>query len=340
VDSLNGPAARAQRLCTIALEEGAQLAGIADGRQPVLHAGVWQDWLDQGLEGPMDWLRRHRDLRADPAGLLPGLKGLLCVAISSHHACVDDPGRPRISRYARGRDYHKVLRGILVRSARRLEQEIGPFGWRVCVDTVPLLERYWAWQAGLGWVGKNCLLINERYGSWLLLGELLTDLELEPSTPGRERCGRCTRCLQACPTQALIAPGRLDGARCLSAQTIENRADSLPPAFQPLPGNWVFGCDDCQLCCPWNRPERGPDGLPAGHPDLAPDPDLEERLQQGKWPLEAPEAEWLEFWDRLTRGKALRRMTAAMLRRNLMAFGSAGASGDRTPPDGVPEVGK
>ncbi|MCA9784673.1 MAG: tRNA epoxyqueuosine(34) reductase QueG [Candidatus Cloacimonetes bacterium] len=327
---------RAALVRKIALEEGAQLAGIADGRRPVSHAARWLEWLDAGHAGPMPWLEAHRTLKTDPGQLLPGLRGMLCIAISSNHRVSDLPDRPRVSQYARGRDYHRVLRGILKRVARRLEQELGPFSWRVCVDTAPLLERYWAWQAGLGWIGKNCLLINRRWGSWLLLGELLTDLELMPDTPGRESCGRCERCLQACPTQALPAPGVLDAARCLSAQTIENRAPELPAELHPLPENWIFGCDSCQLCCPWNRPGRDADGLPAGHPGLLPDPDLERIIARAQWPDErsSPE-EWARFWEELTRGKALRRMTLPMLRRNLAALW--GRSGEnKSDPRGSP----
>lgn len=331
--TLVDPRSRAAEFCRVALEEGAQLAGVADGRRPVSHAGALEDWLARGYNGPLEWMERNTELRARPAGLLPGLSGILVVAISSHHPCMDPCDKPRISRHARGRDYHKVLRGILVRTARRMERDHGPFGWRACVDTVPLLERYWGWQAGLGWIGKNCLLINERFGSWLLLGELLTDLDLHPATPAPDRCGRCTRCLSACPTRALVSPGVLDANLCLSAQTIENRAERLPSGLDPLPGRWAYGCDDCQLCCPWNRPGRGADGLPPGHPELAPDPELEARIATGDW-TPPPGEPWSTFWDRLTRGKSLRRATAAMWQRNLAASAGDPPAGPGDPAKG------
>ncbi len=319
--ALNKAADHAERLRRLALEEGAAVAGIAAADEPVTHAEAFRGWLERGDHSPMEWIERHGELRVQPEGLLPGLKGMLCVGVSCRHEAVDPQDRPRVARYARGRDYHRVLKGLLRRVARRMEAEIGPFGWRICVDTVPLLERYWAWRAGLGWIGKNCMLIHREHGTWLMLGELLTDLSLQADAPGKEYCGRCSRCLEGCPTQAFRGPGQLISERCISAQTIENRGTELPSAMRPLPQNWLFGCDVCQLVCPWNGGLERRGGASAGHPELQPDPELEALLESGNWPEEAEldEEGWIAFHDRITRGKALRRMTVEMLRRNLRA---------------------
>jgi epoxyqueuosine reductase len=290
-----------------ALAEGATVVGLADPREPILHAEEVAGWSREGLHGPLAWWPSGDAQRLDPRLLLRDARSLLMIGVAyDGHVELPAAPAPRISRYALGRDYHKVLKSLLRRVVQRVEERLGPVAWRACVDTAPLLERYWAWRAGLGWIGKNCLLIHPRHGSWLFLGGLLLELELPADTPHPERCGRCTACLQACPTQALRAPGRLDCARCISAQTIENRHDELPDSMRPMPGAWLFGCDDCQTVCPWNR-RAG-----AGSPALAPDPALLERLgAAGPWPEDDT------FWEELTRGKALRRMTPVMYRRNL-----------------------
>lgn len=310
------PALGAEWVKAIALAEGATLAGVTDPRRQMApsHAEALRRWTAEGLHGPMAWWPRGDEERLSPLRLMPGARSLLMVALAygGREPSVP-PGAPRVSRYALGRDYHRVIKGLLRRVVQRLEERLGLLGWRACVDTAPLLERYWAWQAGLGWVGKNCLLIHPRHGSWLFLGGLLLDLELAPDAPHAQRCGRCTACLEACPTQAFVAPGRLDSERCISAHTIENRAPRLPATLDPMPGQWLFGCDDCQSVCPWNR--RAGDCSPL----LAPDPALERRLAAGDWPLDD------ESWDLITRGKALRRMTPAMYRRNVAACGGGGA---------------
>jgi epoxyqueuosine reductase len=320
------PLALAAQLKASALEEGALLAGLADPREAVEHAEALRSWVREGLHGPMEWFPRHAELRLDPQVLLPGARSLLMVALA--HEAPGDPAAVaipsgsappgRVASYALGRDYHKVIRGVLRRTARRFEGGLPGLRWRVCVDSAPLLERHWAWRAGLGWIGKNGLVIHPRYGSWLLLGGLLLDVELPADEPHPERCGRCTLCLEACPTRAFLAPYRLDAARCISAQTIENRAADMPLP-RPTPGGWLFGCDDCQSICPWNRK-----ALPASHPELAADPGLWQRMASGDWPVDEA------GWDDLTRGRALRRMSAAMLRRNLAAlrFARGGASAD------------
>lgn len=300
------PAELAAWLKAQALAEGATLVGLADPRTPILHSSQVTSWSRDGLHGPMAWWPRGDEQRLDPRRLLPGARSLLMIGVAYDGGLeLPEPPAVRISRYALGRDYHRVLKGLLRRVMQRVEERLGQVAWRACVDTAPLLERYWAWQAGLGWIGKNCLLIHPRHGSWLFLGGLLLELELPADRPHPERCGRCTACLQACPVQAFRAPGRMDAGRCISAQTIENRHDELPDFMRPMPGRWLFGCDDCQMVCPWNRRPG------AGSPALAPDPALLERLRRGPWPDDD------SAWDELTRGKALRRMTPVMYRRNL-----------------------
>ncbi len=219
----------------------------------------YEAWLDRGYAGPMDYLERHRALRADPRELLPEARSLILVSLNYH---VSDPGSRApaepggtgwISRYAWGRDYHKVLRARLKRAAELLRDEFGARHTRVCVDSAPLAERSLAAAAGLGWIGKNTLLIDERLGSYTFLGALLCDLELPADPPAAERCGTCTACLEVCPSGALRPeePGWLDARRCISTLTIETKG-SIDPALADLMGDHLFGCDLCQEVCPWN----------------------------------------------------------------------------------------
>ena len=218
----------------------------------------YEAWLDRGHAGPMEYLERHRRLRADTRELLPEARSVILVSLNYH---VDDPGSRApaepgtgwISRYAWGRDYHKVLRARLIEAATLLSDEFGARHTRVCVDSAPLAERSLAASAGLGWIGKNTMLIDERLGSYTFLGALLSDLELPADAPATDRCGSCTACLEACPTGALMPeePGWLDARRCISTLTIETKGE-IEPALAELMGDHVFGCDICQEVCPWN----------------------------------------------------------------------------------------
>jgi epoxyqueuosine reductase len=225
----------------------------------------YRDWLAQGYAGDMDYLHRHLEIRARPEALLPGARSVLMVTMpylpagsdadwrEEEARALQDPARAVISVYARGRDYHKVLRQRLVRLAEQLTRAYGPARFRACVDSAPIREVDYAEQAGLGWRGKNTLLLNQTEGSMFFLGALLTDLVF-PSVP-RDRsrhCGSCTACLDLCPTQAFVGPYRLDARRCISYLTIEHPGD-IPEALRPGIGNRVYGCDDCQRVCPWNR---------------------------------------------------------------------------------------
>ncbi len=245
----------------LAAECGFELAGVAPVDPPP-EFDHYRNWVDRGLAGGMSYLTDHRaDLRQDPRNLLPSAKSEICVGKlynteQPRSIDVSDSEFGWISRYAWGCDYHDVLRSGLEQLAVRLRQELGfEFAYRVCVDTAPILERALAYRAGLGWLGKNTCLINQQRGSWFFLGELLTSLELEPGTAPPDRCGSCTRCIDACPTSALIErDGRweLDARLCISYLTIEHKG-SIAEERRPGIGRHVFGCDICQDVCPWNR---------------------------------------------------------------------------------------
>ncbi|MBC7780589.1 MAG: tRNA epoxyqueuosine(34) reductase QueG [Proteobacteria bacterium] len=217
------------------------------------------EWLAQGFHGELDYMARHASLRANPDALVPGAVRSISVRMdywpahaADAHAVLADRSLAYVSRYALGRDYHKLLRTKLARLAARIEAAIGPFGYRVFTDSAPVMEVEFAAAAGLGWRGKHTLLLERERGSWFFLGEILTDLPLPVGTPVTAHCGSCTRCLDICPTQAIVAPYRLDARRCISYLTIELKG-SIPEALRAPIGNRVYGCDDCQLVCPWNR---------------------------------------------------------------------------------------
>ena len=219
-----------------------------------------QTWLADGFHGEMDYMARHGLKRARPAELVPDTRAVISVFrpyrvkdSADAERILADGGQAYVSRYALGRDYHKVLRNRLQTLADRLAARVGPFGYRVFVDSAPVLEVEAARLAGNGWRGKHTLLLNRDYGSFFFLGEIFTDLPLPADLPlAQEHCGSCSRCIDACPTQAIVAPYRVDARRCISYLTIELDG-SIPEVFRPLIGNRIYGCDDCQLVCPWNR---------------------------------------------------------------------------------------
>ena len=254
---LNGLNSRAVH--HLAAECGFELMGVTASR-PAPDFDRFRSWVDRGLAGEMRYLTGHRaDMRGDPEELLPGVRSIICVGLVYNgpeplSTEFSDQERAWISRYAWGEDYHNVLRAKIDNFTHKL-LEIEEFSWRICVDTAPLLERSLAREAGLGWIGKNTCLINQKVGSWFFLGELLTTLDLAPDSPPPDRCGSCTRCIDACPTNAIVPSpdGRfeLDARLCISYFTIELRS-SIPEAHRETMGSNVFGCDICQDVCPWN----------------------------------------------------------------------------------------
>ena len=221
-------------------------------------------WLAAGCHGEMDYMARHAELRADPRQLHAGTISVISAAIDylPHRERAEEPARAAVSRYAQGRDYHKLIRSRLQKLANSIGELTGPFGYRVFSDSAPVMEVEFASKAGLGWRGKHTLLLSKQR-SWRFLGDIYTDLPLPPDDPVEAHCGSCTACLDACPTQAIVAPYRVDARRCISYLTIE-LAGTIPTEFRTLIGNRIYGCDDCQLCCPWNRFAR------LGDPEFSP----------------------------------------------------------------------
>ncbi|HQW75986.1 MAG: tRNA epoxyqueuosine(34) reductase QueG [Dokdonella sp.] len=217
------------------------------------------NWLDAGRHGEMDYMARHGSKRSRPDELLPGTLRVISVRMDylpegarDGWDVLADPDSAYVARYALGRDYHKLMRNRLQKLAERIAAEVGPFGYRAFVDSAPVLERALARDAGIGWIGKHSCLINRQAGSWFFLGELYTDLPLPLAEPETGHCGTCRRCLDICPTQAIIAPYQVDARRCISYLTIELRG-AIPLELRRPMGNRIFGCDDCQLICPWNK---------------------------------------------------------------------------------------
>lgn len=244
-------------------ELGFQQLGIADCHLDQAEQHLNQ-WLDNGYHGEMEYMARHGTKRSRPATLEPGTLRVISVRMDylppdgvNAGKLLQQPDKGYISRYALGRDYHKVLRKRLQRLADQIQQQVGEFGYRVFVDSAPVLEKALAEKAGLGWIGKHSNLINRRAGSWFFLGELYTDLPLpvDREQPSNNHCGSCRACMEICPTQAIVAPYQVDGRRCISYLTIELQG-SIPLEFRKALGNRIYGCDDCQLVCPWNRFSR------------------------------------------------------------------------------------
>jgi len=304
-------------------ELGFQQAGIAGIDLTEAEARLG-DWLSTKFHGSMDYMERHGSKRSRPDELVPGTLRVISVRMDylpesqeTAKALLDDGSTAYISRYALGRDYHKVLRGRLRGLARRIEDEIGEFGYRVFVDSAPVLEKALAETAGIGWVGKHTNLIDRDSGSWFFLGELYTDLPLPIDPAETSHCGTCTACIDVCPTQAIVAPYSLDARRCISYLTIENKG-SIPVEFRKAIGNRIYGCDDCQLFCPWNKFAE-----PTGEKDFAPRHGLDtaKLTDLFSWSEET----WLEK----TEGSAIRRIGHERWLRNIaVALGNA-----ETTPD-------
>ncbi len=230
----------------------------------------FNDWLSAGFHGEMEYMSRHGVARSRPATLLPGTVTCLSVRMNYWPAkaadaasTLENPAIAYVSRYALGRDYHKVMRSRLQKLCDQIREHVGPFGYRVFSDSAPVLEKPLARNAGLGWIGKHTNLIDKDSGSYFFLGEIYLDIALPPSSPASAHCGTCSACIPACPTGAIVAPFKLDARRCISYLTIELKG-SIPVEYRRAIGNRIYGCDDCQIVCPWNKFAR-----PNTHPDFA-----------------------------------------------------------------------
>jgi epoxyqueuosine reductase len=299
---------------------GFQQVGIC-GTELSEAEGHLQRWLARGFHGEMGYMARHGTKRTRPAELIAGTQRVIAVRMDylpdepDPAALLEQPAMAFVSRYALGRDYHKVLRQRLQRLAGQIAAVVGPFGYRAFVDSAPVMEKALAAMAGLGWIGKHSNLLDREAGSWFFLGELYTDLPLPIDRPVEGHCGDCTACIEVCPTRAIVAPYQVDARRCVSYLTIELHG-AIPEDLRPLIGNRVYGCDDCQQVCPWNRFAQ-----PTDEPDFAPRHGLDRTtlLHLFGWSEQ-------EFLSR-TEGSAIRRIGYLRWLRNLaVALGNA-------PPD-------
>ena len=233
---------------------GFNACGIAAAVKLEDDARRLETWLKSGYHAGMDWMERYFDLRIDPRVLVPGAKSVITLILHYYPEKQQQPDAPKIAKYAYGLDYHDVIRGKLNALLATLREKIGELDGRGFVDSAPVLERAWAVKAGLGWVGKNANLLTKNSGSFFFIATLITDLELTPDAPfATDHCGTCTRCIDACPTDAIVAPGVIDSNRCISYNTIELKDALMPPAIAENLTGWAFGCDICQDVCPWNR---------------------------------------------------------------------------------------
>jgi epoxyqueuosine reductase len=289
---------------------GFEAVGIARAGYLEEEAAGLEAWLRQGFQGEMSYLERNIDLRLDPRLLHPGTRSVVSLAYNYYTDEVpQDPDSPRIARYAYGQDYHHVLKARLRQLLDALRERWGEVAGRAFVDSAPLHERAWARRAGVGWTGKNSLTLSKGRGSYFFLAELLLDVDLEPDAPVADHCGTCTRCIDACPTGAIIRPQVVDGSRCISYFTIELKG-AIPEPVAAQMGHWAFGCDVCQEVCPWNRHAR-----PHTEPAWEPHPRL----------MEMTRSDWEEISEEVFREvfrrSAVKRAGYQGLRRNLSALG-------------------
>lgn len=300
------------------LELGFEAIGISDTNLSAAELNLLT-WLKNGHNGEMKWMQHHGNKRSQPTKLLSGTTRIISVRLnylpaehSNPESILADNLKAYISRYSLGRDYHKLMRNRLQKLADKINNEIGEFTYRAFVDSAPVLEKAIAEKAGLGWIGKHSNLINQEQGSWFFLGELYTNLELPVDKPAKNHCGTCTSCIDLCPTKAIIAPYTIDARRCISYLTIELKG-SIPLEFRSMMGNRIYGCDDCQLVCPWTRFSQQ-----SNEPDFNPRHQLDsiELIELFKW----TEQEFLKN----TEGMAIRRIGYESWSRNIaVALGNA-----------------
>lgn len=298
------PEAHSRLLKQYAARLGFQFCGISKADFLEDQAPRLENWLKNGKHGEMGYMENHFDKRLDPRLLVPGARSVVSLLYNYHHPAKQLPGAPKISQYAYGEDYHFVIRDKLRELLELLRDDIGDIEGRVFVDSAPVLEKAWAARSGTGWVGKHTNLINKQQGSYFFLAELIIDLELAPDGPIKDYCGTCTRCIDACPTDA-ITPYEVDGSRCISYFTIELK-EAIPASMQGQFENWMFGCDICQEVCPWNRFSQ---------------PHQEPRFQPHEQLLAMDGRQWQELtkelFNELFRKSAVKRTGYEGLKRNI-----------------------
>jgi epoxyqueuosine reductase len=290
----------------LAREQGFDFVGISKAEQLEDEARHLESWLNQNMHGQMHYMANHFDKRIDPRLLVPGAKSVVSLLLNYYSDQEQsDSEAPKISMYAWGEDYHQVIKRKLNVLVDALSKEVGDIEGRVFVDSAPVMDKAWATRSGLGWVGKNSNLINKNQGSYFFIAELILDLELEPDGPVKDYCGTCTRCIDACPTEAILMPRVVDGSKCISYFTIELK-DQIPVSMNGKFENWMFGCDICQQVCPWNRFSK-----PQKEPAFQPDPDL----------LQMKAADWQELTEevfgKLFGKSAVKRTKFSGLKRNI-----------------------
>lgn len=294
-----------------ALELGFDTVGVCDAVSPP-HLDAYREWLSKGRHGTMSYLEKQLPLKGSPQSLLPGASSVIAVGLNYSQPNPQALGQPRIAKYALGRDYHKVLRGKLRSLSRWMEQQYPEIRTRACVDSAPIMERDFAQLAGLGWFGKNTMLIDSRRGSWFFIGLLLSTARFHTDAPAVGSCGKCKACVDACPTGAIVfEEGRwqVDARRCVSYLTIEHRG-AISPEFNSAVGDWTFGCDICQEVCPFNGERRS-------QPDRSSTTGETDFLRRRDWPsLRQLSSISREEWDLQTRGSAVRRAGWEGLKRN------------------------
>lgn len=298
----------AQLIKSTAAELGFDFCGISKAEFLEEEAPRLEEWLNRNYQGKMAYLANHFDKRLDPTKLVLGAKTVVSLIYNYYpeQRLPENQEDIKLAKYAYGEDYHQVIKEKLKTFLERLRKDIGEIEGRVFVDTAPVMERQWAQKSGLGWIGKNSLLLNRQMGSFFFLAELIIDLEVEVDLPlAKDYCGTCTACLDACPTDAIVQPGVVDGSRCISYLTIELK-DAIPTEFNGQLENWAFGCDICQDVCPWNRFSR-----PHQEPAFNPHPELKE-FSHRDW-QEITE----ETFQKVFKKSAVKRTKFAGLKRNL-----------------------
>ncbi len=288
-----------------AQELGFFFCGISKAEFLEEEAPRLEDWLKRSFHGKMSYMENHFDKRLDPTKLVEGAKSVVSLLLNYFPEENQNPEAPQISKYAYGEDYHFVIKDKLKEFMQAIQDEIGEVGGRVFVDSAPVLDKAWAKKSGLGWVGKNANLINPKHGSFFFIAELIIDLELEPDGPIRDYCGTCTKCIDDCPTDAIVEPYVVDGSKCISYLTIELKDQILPSEFNGKMENWMFGCDICQDVCPWNRFSK---------------PHQENRFRPSAELMEMNKSDWQdltqEVFSNLFKNSAVKRTKFEGLKRN------------------------